>query len=195
MLVWLSRSQSGNIREDSPDEAELVTAAQLNPPDFDILYRRYLPPVYRYLRAQVSNVEDAADLTQQIFLQALDALPSYHARGMPFAAWLFRIARHVVIDSYRRHKTGTVALEALPEALHPVAGSDPLAVLLERERGQRLYEMLTSLDRGKRELLMLRFAGQLSANEIAAVVGKSPAAVKKQLTRILAELKGQYYDA
>jgi RNA polymerase sigma-70 factor (ECF subfamily) len=195
MLVWLSKSWRGNIREDFPDEAELVTAAQLDPPAFDALYRRYLPRVYRYVRAQVSNAEDAADLTQQIFLQALDALPSYHARGLPFAAWLFRIARHAIIDNYRRHKAGTVALEAIPEALHPVAGNDPLTVLLEWERGQYLYEILNSLDSHKRELLMLRFAGQLSANEIAAVVGKSPAAVQKQLTRILAELKGQYHDA
>jgi RNA polymerase sigma-70 factor (ECF subfamily) len=195
MLVWLSKSRPGTMREDFPDEAELVTAAQLDPPAFDTLYRRYLPRVYRYVRAQVSDAEDAADLTQQIFLQTLDALPSYHARGLPFAAWLFRIARHAVIDSYRRHKTGTVALEALPEALHPVASNDPLAVLLEWERGQRLYEILNLLDRHKRGLLMLRFAGQLSANEIAAVVGKSPAAVQKQLTRILAELKGQYHDA
>ncbi|MGO8948609.1 MAG: RNA polymerase sigma factor [Ktedonobacterales bacterium] len=193
--MWLSKSRLGNIPEDSTDEVELVTAAQSDPPAFDALYRRYLPQVYHYVRTQVPNVEDAADLTQQIFLQALDALPSYHARGLPFAAWLFRIARHVVIDSYRRHRSGTVALEALPEALHPVAGSDPLAVLLQRERGQRLYDMLNALDRQKRELLMLRFAGQLSSSEIAAVVGKSPAAVQKQLTRILAELKGHYHDA
>jgi RNA polymerase sigma-70 factor, ECF subfamily len=195
MLVWLSRSRPGNIPEDSPDEAVLVTAAQLDPPAFGTLYRRYLPRVYRYVQAQVPNAEDAADLTQQIFLQALDALPSYHARGLPFAAWLFRIARHVVIDSYRRHKSDMVVLEVLPEALHPVAGNDPLAVLLEQERGQRLNDMLNALDRHKRELVMLRFAGQLSSSEIAAVVGKSPAAVKKQLTRILAELKGQYRDA
>jgi len=193
--VWLSKSWPGTGHDDSPDEAKQVKAAQLDPLAFDTLYRRYLPRVYRYVRAQVPNAEDAADLTQLIFLQALDALPSYRARGLPFAAWLFRIARHKVIDSYRRQKSATLALEALPESLHPIADSDPLVVVIEQEGWQRLSELFNTLERHKRELLMLRFAGQLSSSEIAAVVGKSPAAVKKQLTRILAELKGRYHDA
>lgn len=205
MHVWLSKSQPGSGSDaaaDAPDEAEeaqLITAAQGDPLAFDALYRRYLPGVYRYVRAHVPDAEDAADLTQQIFLQALDALPAYQARGLPFAAWLFRIARHRVIDRYRSQKRGTLALEALPESLHPVADSDPLAVVLAQEGRQRLNELVNALERHKRELVLLRFAGQLSSSEIAAVVGKSPAAVKRHLTRILAELKtefkGQDHDA
>jgi RNA polymerase sigma-70 factor, ECF subfamily len=194
--VWpTSKSQPGAGQDTAPEEATLVSAAQADPSAFDLLYRRYLEPVYRYVRIQVPYAEDAADLTQQIFLQALDALPTYQARGLPFAAWLFRIARNTVIDSYRRRKGGSVSLELLPEDLHPTTGNDPLTLVLEQEREQKLRRLVDALPTYKRELLILRFAGQLSSSEIALVVGRSPAAVQKQLTRILLELKGRYHDA
>jgi RNA polymerase sigma-70 factor (ECF subfamily) len=189
--VWLSRSRP-DTQDDSEyaDEASLVTAAQVDPTAFDSIYRRYLPRVYHYIRGQVSDEEDAADLTQQIFLQALDSLPSYRARGLPLAAWLFRIARNVVIDNYRkRQRRNAVALDALPETVLATADLDPLTMVVAGERTQRLRQALNALDRQKRELLLLRFAGELSSTEIAAVVGKSPAAVQKQLTRLLQELK------
>jgi RNA polymerase sigma-70 factor (ECF subfamily) len=174
----------------------LVRAAQADPTAFDALYRRYVEPVYRYVRAQVPHLEDAADLTQQIFLQALDGLPTYQSRGLPFAAWLFRIARNAVIDNYRRRKGSAVSFELLPEDLDPVASNnDPLTLVLERERELRLHTLVRALPPHKRELLVLRFEGQLSSSEIALVVGRSPAAVQKQLTRILLELKGHYHDA
>jgi RNA polymerase sigma-70 factor (ECF subfamily) len=173
------------------DEPTLIAAAQRDPHAFGPLYHRYLARVYRYVRAHVPGEDEASDITQQVFLQALDALPRYSERGVPFAAWLFRIARHTVADSYRRHRA-TVALETLPTSLHPVMGQEPEADLLRRESLARLRELLAELDHGKRELLALRFAGQLSSPEIAAVVGRSPAAVKKELTRILQSLKERY---
>jgi RNA polymerase sigma-70 factor (ECF subfamily) len=172
-----------------------VKAAQVDPAAFDAIYCRYLPRVYRFVKGQVSNAEDAADLTQQIFLQALDGLLSYQSKGLPFAAWLFRIARNAVIDIYRkRTRSNMVALDALPETIYATADQDPLNIVLEGERRQRLREALNALESQKRELLLLRFAGELSSTEIAAVVGRSPAAVQKQLTRMLQELKGIIHD-
>src|SRR5215469_12488766 len=116
------------------DEAELVSAAQAHPSAFALLYQRYLPRVYHYVRARLETDEDAADLTQQIFLQALDALPSYQPRGAPFVAWLFQIARHAVIDAHRRRKN-VVSWDALPVAFHPSLGdSDMDARLIHEER-------------------------------------------------------------
>lgn len=175
------------------DEAALIEEAQANPLAFDQLYRRYLARVYRYLRAQLESDEDAADLTQQVFLQAFHALPGYEQRGLPFAAWLFQIARHAVTDSHRRRVA--LSWDALPVTLE-VAGDeqDPERIALRRERLARLWMLLAKLDAGQRELLALRFAAGLSSSQIAAVVGKSPAAVKKQLTRIIASLKEQYHE-
>jgi RNA polymerase sigma-70 factor (ECF subfamily) len=175
------------------DEAALVEEAQANPLAFDTLYRRYLVRMYRYLRTRSESDEDAADLTQQVFLQAFHALPGYQQRGLPFAAWLFQIARHMVTDSYRRRRAA-LSCDALPVALEAADEQDPERIALQRERLVRLRALLAKLDAGQRELLALRFAAGLSSSQIAVVVGKSPAAVKKQLTRIIASLKEQYHE-
>jgi RNA polymerase sigma-70 factor, ECF subfamily len=176
------------------DEAELVGAAQAHPSAFALLYQQYLPRVYHYVRARMETDEDAADLTQQIFLQALDALPTYQPRGVPFVAWLFQIARHAVIDMHRRRKS-VISWDALPAAFHtPTGYQDMDAQLVHQERLVRLKTLLADLNPLQRELLTLRFAAGLSTPQIALVVGKSPAAVKKQLTRLLHTLKEQYHE-
>lgn len=176
------------------DEADLVRLAQEHPSAFASLYQRYLPRVYRYVRARLESEEEAADLTQQIFLQALDALPTYQLRGVPFAAWLFQIAHNAVTDLYRRRKS-VVSWDSLPGMAHAWPTQQDLdAGLVHQERLMRLKTLLARLDPAQRELLALRFAAGLSAPQIALVVGKSPAAVKKQLTRLLHTLKEQYRE-
>lgn len=181
--------------DDADAEAALIAAAQSDPRAFDDLYRRYVTRVYRYARAHAGSDEDAADLTQQTFLRALDALPRYRAGAAPFGAWLFRIARNTVVDAHRRRRAVPLVWEALPEALHPLDSQEPEPAVLRAEALSQLAKLVSGLDAEKRELLVLRFAARLSSPEIAAVVGKSPAAVKKQLTRILRALKEQYDEA
>ncbi len=189
--VWAMPVEQVGRLEDG--EAALVAAAQADPAAFDALYRRYLARVYRYLRAHVGSDDEAADLTQQVFLKALDALPRYRPRGAPFTAWLFQIARHVAADAHRRHRP-TLAWDALPEALHPLAEQEPEAAALRLEALAQLGTLLERLDARKRELLALRFAAGLTAPEIAKVVGKRPDAVKKQLSRTIQMLKEQYHE-
>jgi RNA polymerase sigma-70 factor, ECF subfamily len=176
------------------DESALVEAAQRDPTAFDALYQLYLTRVYRYLRAHTSSDDDAEDLTQQVFLRALDALPTYRSRGAPFGAWLFRIAHHAVVDAHRKQRA-MVAWDELPEHLQPVSAANLESELLHQEALARLRHLIARLDPEKRELLSLRFAAQLSATEIATVVGKKPQAVKKQLTRIIQTLKERYHGA
>lgn len=194
-LIDTAREEPDGVMDDGlTDEAGRIAAAQADPAAFAALYRRYLPRVYRYLRARAPAPEDAADLTQQVFLQALDALPAYRPSGAPFAAWLFRIARHAAIDADRRRRPA-LDVAALPEVLHPADEHGPEAIILRHEALAHLGALLRRLDAEKRELLALRFGAGLSATEIATVVGKRPEAVKKQLTRILHALKEQYRDA
>ncbi len=205
--------------ESEMDELTLIRAAQEYPPAFGPLYLRYRDRVHAYLRARVATPEDAADLTQQVFLQALAALPRYRARGAPFAAWLFRIARNAAVNQRRRHRE-TVPWEGAPEALRPLVGEDsdvlvargatvgrdlapraigagegdPAADVLRRDDLARLAALVNALAPDKRELLTLRFVAGLSTPEIARVVGKGEAATKKQLWRTLQTLKEQYHD-
>ncbi|HET7036887.1 MAG TPA: sigma-70 family RNA polymerase sigma factor [Thermomicrobiaceae bacterium] len=176
------------------DEAALVAAARDDPAAFAELYRCELPRIYRYLRARTGSAAEAEDLSQQVFLQALTALPRYRERGLPIAAWLFRIARNAAHDAARRRGRQVVAFswDDLPEERQPGSESGPELIVLQRESLERLSALLAGLSDDKRDLLALRVAAGLSIREIAAAVGKSEAAVRKQLERTLKRLKEQY---
>jgi RNA polymerase sigma-70 factor (ECF subfamily) len=174
-------------------EAALVRAAQKDLTAFAPLYQRYRDRIYAYLRTRTRTGEDAADLTQQVFVQALDALPRYHVQHVPFAAWLLRIARNAAATYHKRHRH-TITWDLVPEALQPVAGDDVEAQILQREAVARLRTVLRTCDADTREVLALHFAARLTVAETAAAVGRSEAAVKKQLSRTIRTLKEQYYD-
>ncbi|GHO42041.1 RNA polymerase sigma factor [Ktedonospora formicarum] len=171
-------------------EAACIEAAKSNPAAFEPLYNRYRERIYHYLHTRVNNDEDAADLTQQVFLMAIDALPRYKQRGIPFIAWLFRIAHHTAVNAARRYKS-SVSWDALPEIFHPVSPQSPEDLALKQETLAHLKSLIASLSPDKRELLALRFAAGLSAPQIAAIVGKKPETVKKQITRLITLLKEQ----
>ena len=182
---------SGQDNTDDPGtptgEHALVEAAKRDPAAFAALYQRYFARVYRYLRIRLQSEEDAADLTQQVFLKALDALPRYRTHGAPFAAWLFTIARHTLADRFRRHPV-TLPLEAASELL---AEHEMEAVVLRHESFEQLALLLDSLNPDARDLLALRFAAGLTTPEIAAILDKRPTAVRKSLSRLLQTLKEQ----
>lgn len=180
-------------RGDERDEAWLIVRLHEDPDVFGVLYERYRPRIYGYLRARTVRQEDASDLTREVFIRALEALPNYETRGLPFAAWLFRIARNMLIDLHRRQKTD-VPWDFLPEALHPATAWEPERSTLGREDVDRLRFLLSHLQPDKRELILLRFVAGLTTREIAAIVGKREGAVRKQIERTLSALK-ENYDA
>jgi RNA polymerase sigma-70 factor (ECF subfamily) len=167
------------------NDAELVRRAPGDATALAELYQRYLARIYRFVRPRCNSADEAADLTQHIFLKMAEALPRYRERGIPFAAWLFRIARNAAIDHARRHRP-TVPWDSLADAAAP---DDVEGFVLIREVRGRIGALLSELSADERELLSLRFAAGLSSREIAAVVGGSEAAVKKRLTRTIQRLK------
>jgi RNA polymerase sigma-70 factor (ECF subfamily) len=177
------------------DDDALLIAAQADITAFDSLYARYLPRVYRYLYSHTSGSGEAEDLTQQVFLKALEALPRYRAHGAPFSVWLFRIARHTLIDHHREGRRRAQRLTPL-DALAPVRTSSqeaaPDAQAIRQEELNRLLRVLATLSDAERELLSLSFAADLSSPEIAAILGIRPAAVRQRLSRLLRMLKERY---
>jgi len=159
---------------EADDEPALIELARTDAVAFAELYRRYLRRVFHYVLTYADTVEDAADLTQYVFLRALEALPNYRDRGLTFAAWLFRIARNAALDTYRRRRK-TLPWDHLPAAWEPFTDHDPEGATLRRESLNQLRLLVAQLDPEKQEMLYLRFAGELTAAEIGAVVGKSEA--------------------
>ena len=170
------------------DESALVEAARSDPSAFDPLYQRYLTPIYRYLRVRVRDAEDAADLTQQVFLKVFEALPHHEDRGLPFGAWVFRVAHNAVVDASRTTHP-SLPLDELPEAREPMFPDQPELAALAADALASFRQLIAPLDVERRDLLTLRFVAELPTAEIAVVLGKRDDAVRAQLSRALATLK------
>lgn len=158
-------------------------------PSFEILYDRYHVQIYRYLYIHVKDEQDAADLMQHVFFQAWRQRQTYEAERGSVATWLFGIAHHRLVDFYRVSHP-SLSWEAIPE----IAATDqsPEAHVIQEETVAMVRKLLEALPQQEQELLALRFAARLSSTEIAAIIGKSEAATKKQLTRLLHRLQEQY---
>jgi RNA polymerase sigma-70 factor (ECF subfamily) len=158
-------------------------------PAFESLYDRYHVQLYRYLHVHLKDEQDAADLLQQVFFQAWKQRQSYEPGRGSVATWLFSIAHHRLVDFYRLSRS-SVSWESMPEI--STMDQDPEARVIEEETVAQVRKMLEDLPQAEQELLALRFAARLSSAEIASVIGKSEAATKKQLTRLLHRLREQY---
>ena len=162
-------------------EKDLVHRAQKRDPEaFGELYEAHFDRVYRYMLLRVRNRADAEDLTQQVFLKALEHIGSYRYRGMPFAAWLFRIAHNQVVDHWKKKshdKSRMVPLDQVDEA-RIMANDDPALLTEQRADIEMVAAACQMLSDGQREVISLRFGGGLSVAETARAMRKSEGAVK-----------------
>ena len=175
------------------DETAVIDQARAEPALFAPLYERYFPRVYRYCRRRMNRPEDAEDLTALVFTRALAGLGTF--RGGSVAAWLFRIAHNAVANELRARRPhasldGTAA--ALASDLP--APDEAATELLREEERQRIAQLLARLPEDQRELLVLKLAGELTAGEIGAVLGKSEGAVRVALHRIVQQLRAAYAE-
>lgn len=174
------------------EEGALVAAARHSHAAFAPLYRKYATPIYRYFYQGVDNIHDAEDLTATTFSKALAGLASYESRGS-FAAWLFGIARHTLMDHKRvRYSTG---IEIDLEAAAPILvdpGPEPEKYVLLREQTLQLRQLITNLPTEQREALVLRIFGELRTKDIAIVMSKSDGAVKMLIQRAVETLRILY---
>jgi RNA polymerase sigma-70 factor (ECF subfamily) len=155
---------------------------------FGSLFDHYHLPVYRYIASRVHRPSDAEDLTQLVFVKALEALPRYQARGIPFGGWLFRLARNTVIDHVRtRHDH--VDLDAA--AVHAGTDAGPDEVSVARQELDEVAVAMATLTDDQRDAIALRFFAGLSAREAAEVMGKQEGTVRGLQFRAIAALRRQ----
>ncbi len=161
---------------DSSD-AELVTRAQQGEVSaIGRLYDRHRESIFRYLWLRLDDRQLAEDLTGDVFMRMLDALPRYRIQGLPFRAWLYRIAHNLLVDYFRKmnHQT-TVPLEIIEEQ---TADNDPDRTIEQALLTERLQAALLSLETTQSEVLILRFIAGLTLQETAQSLGKTEAAIK-----------------
>jgi RNA polymerase sigma-70 factor (ECF subfamily) len=155
---------------------------------FGQVFDHYQEPVYRYIASRVYRPSDAEDLTQLVFVKALEALPRYESRGVPFGGWLFRLARNSVIDFVRtRHEHAD--LEVIQERAGEDRGPEEVAQL--REDVEAVSRALAQLTDEQREAVALRFFAGLSAREAAEAMGKQEGTVRGLQFRAIAALRRQ----
>jgi len=153
---------------------------------FGRLFDHYHQPVRRYIASRVNRPTDAEDLTQMVFVKALEALPRYESRGAPFGGWLFRLARNTVIDYVRTHREHA-DLEALAE--RPGTDPSPESVAEARDQIAAVGKALAALTDEQRDAISLRFFAGLSAREAAEAMGKQEGTVRGLQFRAIAALR------
>ncbi|MCJ7425744.1 MAG: sigma-70 family RNA polymerase sigma factor [Dehalococcoidales bacterium] len=157
-------------------EESLVQRAKNNDQEaFAQLYEEHFDKIYRYLALRIGNEMEAEDMTQQVFLNALQSISSFRWKGVPFSAWLYRIAHNQAVDHLRKNKKrSTVPLD---ESLASSGDSPPSAA----ERKMDIEQLLAAtrrLTEAQREVISLRFTSELSIAQVAGIMGKSEGAVK-----------------
>jgi RNA polymerase sigma-70 factor (ECF subfamily) len=162
------------------EERLLIEAAQRDPGRFADLYELHFERVYAYIARRVHDRDDAQDLTADVFHQALASLPRFEWRGVPFAAWLFRIAANAIADRWKRAARDRQPPD-LPEA-EPVG-------LEDLEQRAQLFRLVETLPADQRTVVVMRFAEQKSIREIADHLGRSEGAIKQLQFRGLQSLR------
>jgi RNA polymerase sigma-70 factor, ECF subfamily len=165
------------------DEYRLIEAAQKNRRCFDKLYLRYHEQIFRYIIKRVDNEEVASDLCSGVFLKAMEKLPSYRFQGVPFSAWLYRVASNEVNQHFRQAKKmqRTISLDS--------GGIAELMEEIEEPRYtqahvQSLVSVLQKLSPQELEMVELRYFEQLSHREVAVIFEITETTAKTRMSRL-----------
>lgn len=178
---------------DFNDEAALIDAARGDSEAFGILYERYVGRIYNYIFYRTGNPYDAEDLTARVFFRAMRHIYNYSDRGLPFSAWLYRIAHNLVANWYRdNNRRKEIPLEdgLILEHHSPY----PEQELMNLEEKERLLKTLRGLPADRQQLIILKFVDHLSNAEIGLIMGKTEGAVKSLYHRTLASLRDDFVN-
>ena len=149
------------------------------------LYQRHVDMIYRYTYARVRDAIVAEDLTAQVFLKALEGLSHYEHTGVPFRAWLYRIAHARTVDYWRKQQRRQEV--ELMETL-PARGPLPEEIVATRSEWDTAVALMGQLTDDQRDVLVLRFIEQMSLAEVAETMNKTVGAIKALQHRALASL-------
>jgi RNA polymerase sigma-70 factor, ECF subfamily len=159
------------------EELDLVQRARQGEQEaFAQLYENHFDKIFRYVVLKIRNQAEAEDMTQQVFIKAYESIGSYQSQGVPFTAWLFRIAHNQMVDYVRKQsKRQTVPLDESLQIMDDCDVEHEVETKIEMEK---VVLATAKLTKAQREVISLRFAGGLSITEAAKTMRKSEGAIK-----------------
>lgn len=183
-----------NLLDSDYNEEDILSRASQGDKDaFGQLYEHYVERIFNYVYYRTGNVHDAEDLTARVFQRAMNHIKNYTDRGVPFSAWLYRIAHNLVANWHRdRGRKQEIPLDDLP--ILPTKGDHPEKNLVRSQEQDSLLRMIRKLPGERQNLLILKFVENMSNAEIGAIMGRSEGAVKSLYHRTLLALRDQLED-
>jgi RNA polymerase sigma-70 factor, ECF subfamily len=171
------------------DDILLTRAGQGDQEAFGLLYERYMGRIYNYVYYRTGNPYDAEDLTARVFFRAMHHIKNYQNRGLPFSAWLYRIA-HNLVANWHRDNSRKKEIPLEDGLLSGQAHHDyPESALVQNEERDRLFNIIRKLPQDRQQLLILKFVDRMSNAEIGQVMGRTEGAVKSLYHRTLLSLR------
>ncbi len=175
------------------EEDALTRASQGDREAFGLLYERYIDRIFNYVYYRTGNLHDAEDLTARVFQRAMNHIHNYTDRGVPFSAWLYRIAHNLVANWHRdRSRRQEIPLSDLPVVQSKE--DRPESTLVRSQEQDALLRLIRQLPSERQTLLILKFVENMSNAEIGQIMGRSEGAVKSLYHRTLLALRDQLGD-
>ena len=189
MGLWYAIPSGKVSKVPELEEQEILArASQGDREAFGALYERYVERIFNYVYYRTGNVHDAEDLTARVFYRALHHIQNYTDRGVPFSAWLYRIAHNLIANWHRdRSRHQEIPLDDAP-TIH-YKGEPPEVALMQGQDRDALLKLIRHLPSERQHLLILKFVEHMSNAEIGETMGRSEGAVKSLYHRTLLALR------
>jgi len=152
------------------------------------LYETHFERVARYIAVRIGDISEAEDLASEVFIRALRSVDSFQDTGAPMEAWVFRIAHNIVVDHLRK-KQRRPASTPLDETHDLANDDDPVETAVRKDELERVSKAMERLTDGQRQVLGLRFGGEMTAEEVAKVMNKKPGAVREMQSAAVKKLR------
>lgn len=172
------------------DDRTLVEAAKVDKEAFGEIYERYMKKIYNYILYRTGNQQDAEDLTAKVFYRALNHIGNYQDKGVPFQAWLYRIA-HNLVANFHRDKSRRKIISLDDYVAHTLRGDAPDKKAEASEEQDRLMEAIRRLPTDRQQLLVLKFVEQQSNADIGLIMDRTEGAIKSLYHRTLLALRDE----
>ena len=174
---------------DLSEEKQLVENAKMDSASFAKLYDYYFPKVYGFVAAKVGSRMDAEDIAGDVFMKALENLDKFEWRGLPFAAWLFTIARNSVNSFYKKNAKAKTSELDENRLMAKDKESSPHKKATDDELSDNVKKVLGELPERELTVVQLKFFSQMTNREIVDATGLSESNVAVILYRTLRRIK------